>query len=40
MPTQTAIVIAGIVLVFGVFAVALAWVDYYARDYKSPGAAE
>ena len=40
MPTQTAIVIAGIVLVFGVFAIALAWVDYYTRGHKNPGAAE
>ena len=40
MPTQIAIVIAGIILVFAVFAVALAWVDYYTHGHKNPGAAE
>ncbi len=40
MPTETAIVIAGIVLVFAVFAVALAWADYYSRGAHPPGAAE
>jgi len=36
MPTETAIVIAGTALVFAVFAVALAWADYYTRDYRAP----
>ncbi len=38
MPTETTIVVAGIVLVFAVFAVALAWADYYSRDFRAPGA--
>jgi hypothetical protein len=36
MPTETAIVIAGIVLVFAVFAISLAWADFYTRDYRAP----
>ena len=39
MPTETAIVIAGIVLVFGLFAISLAWADYYSRNSRTPGAA-
>ena len=31
MPTETAIVVVGIVLVFAAFAAALAWTDYYTR---------
>jgi len=38
MPTETAIVIAGIVLFFTVFAATLAWADYYTRGYRAPGA--
>jgi hypothetical protein len=38
MPTETAIVIAAIVLVFAVFGVALAWADYYTRNFRAPGA--
>jgi hypothetical protein len=38
MPTETAIVVAGIVCVFAFFALALAWVDYYCRDVRTPGA--
>ena len=38
MPTETAIVIAGIVLVFAVFAVTLAWADFYTRNCRAPGA--
>jgi hypothetical protein len=37
MPTETAIIVAGIVLVFTVFAVTLAWTDYYARNFRAPG---
>jgi hypothetical protein len=37
MPTETVIVIAGIVLAFAAFAVSLAWAGYYTRDYKAPG---
>jgi hypothetical protein len=39
MPTETAIIIAGIVLVFAVFAVSLAWADFYTRNVRTPGAA-
>jgi hypothetical protein len=39
MPTETAIIIAGIVLVFAVFIVVLAWADFYTRNYRAPGAA-
>jgi hypothetical protein len=39
MPTETAIIVTGIVLVFSLFAVALAWADYYTRDFRTPGAA-
>ena len=38
MPAQTAIVIAGIILVFAIFAVTMAWVDYYTRGVRTPGA--
>ncbi len=40
MSTETIIVVAGIILVFTVFAVTLAWADYYSRGFHSPGAAE
>ena len=39
MPTETAIVVAGVVLVFALFAVTLAWADYYTRNIRTPGAA-
>jgi hypothetical protein len=32
MPTDVAIIIAGIVLVFAVFAATLAWGEYYTRN--------
>ena len=38
MPTETAIIVAGIVLVFAVFSVTLAWADYYTRNFRAPGA--
>jgi len=38
MPTGTAIIVAGITLVFTLFALALAWADYYTRDVRMPGA--
>ena len=38
MPTETAIVIAGIVLVFAAFAVALGWAAFYTRNVRTPGA--
>ena len=39
MPTETAIVVVGIVLVLAVFAAALASIDYYTRNFRAPGAA-
>jgi hypothetical protein len=36
MPTETTIVVAGIVLVFAVFAVTLAWADYRTRNFRAP----
>lgn len=38
MPTETAIVVAGIVLVFAFFIVTMVWVDYYTRNVRVPGA--
>ncbi|MBI2714873.1 MAG: hypothetical protein HYX37_10520 [Rhizobiales bacterium] len=38
MPTETAIVIIGIVLVFAAFAIALGWAAFYTRNVRTPGA--
>ncbi len=38
MPTETAVVVAGIVCIFAVFAIALAWVDFHCRGVRVPGA--
>jgi hypothetical protein len=38
MPTETAIIIVGIVLPVAVLAVAMAWADFYTRNYRAPGA--
>ena len=38
MPTETVIVVAGVALVFVVFAAALAWANHYTRDVRTPGA--
>jgi hypothetical protein len=38
MPTETAIIVAGIVVVFVVFAVVLAWADYQTRNVRVPNA--
>lgn len=35
MPTQTAIVVAGVVIAFAGFALVLAWADYYTGARKS-----
>jgi len=40
MPTDVAIVVAAIVVAFGVFAVALAWADYHTRGARHPQAGE
>jgi uncharacterized membrane protein len=40
MPTETAIAVAGIILVFAVFAAALAWADHYTKGAQSQHAAE
>ena len=37
MPTETVVVIAGIVVFFAVFALSLAWADFRTRDYRAPG---
>jgi hypothetical protein len=38
MPTETVIIVAGIVLVFAVFGVTLAWAGYYTRNVRTSGA--
>ncbi|MGA7388661.1 MAG: hypothetical protein WA322_03330 [Pseudolabrys sp.] len=40
MPTQTAIIIAGVVLAFAAFAISLAWADFYSRNFRGPGNAK
>ena len=40
MPTESAIVLAGVILVFAVFAVSLAWADHYMRGTRGPHATE
>jgi hypothetical protein len=36
MPTETAIIIAAITLIFVTFAATLAWADFYTRDFRAP----
>ena len=38
MPTETIIIVADIVLAFAVFAVSLAWADFYKPNVRTPGA--
>ncbi len=38
MPTETAIIVAGIVLMFAAFAVSLGWAAFYTRNVRVPGA--
>ena len=38
MPTETAIIVAGIVVIFAAFPVALGWAAFYARNVRTPGA--
>ena len=38
MPTETVIVVAGVALVFVVFAATPAWANHYTRDVRTPGA--
>ncbi len=40
MPFETAVVVTAITLVFAVFAVALAWANYYTNSGRRPDAAE
>ena len=40
MPTETAIVVAGIILVFAVFVVTMAWADYNTSRTRQSDAAE
>jgi hypothetical protein len=38
MSTETAIIVAGIVLAVAVLAVSMAWAQYYTRNVRVPGA--
>ena len=38
MPTETVIIVAGIVLAFAALAVSLAWASFYSRNVRTPGA--
>jgi hypothetical protein len=38
MPKETVIVIAGIIVAFAAFALALGWASLYTRNYRAPGA--
>ena len=38
MPTETAVVVAGIICMFAFLAIALAGVDFYTRGVRVPGA--
>lgn len=38
MPTETAIMVAGIVVIFAVFAISLGWAAFYTRNVRTPGA--
>ena len=38
VPKETVIVIAGIVVAFAAFALALGWASLYTRNYRAPGA--
>jgi hypothetical protein len=38
MPTDTAIIVAGIVVMFAIFAGALGWAAIYTRSVRVPGA--
>lgn len=40
MPTDVAVIVAGIVLAFVIFAVSLAWADHYSKNARQPGAGE
>ncbi len=38
MPTETAVIVAIIVLTFAAFALAMAWAAYHSRNVRAPGA--
>jgi hypothetical protein len=38
MPTETAIVVAALVFVFGVLTASMIWADIYTRKVRTPGA--
>jgi len=38
MPTETAIIVAGIVVIFAAFPIALGWAAFYTRNVRTPGA--
>ncbi len=37
MPTDVAVIVAGIVLVFAIFAASLAWADHYSKGAAPSG---
>ena len=40
MPTETMLVVIGVVVAFGAFAVALGWASFHTRNFRAPGALE
>lgn len=40
LPTDVALIVAGVVLAFAAFAVTLAWGSFYTRNFRAPGAGE
>jgi hypothetical protein len=38
MPTETAIIVAGTVVIFAAFPIALGWAVFYSRNVRTPGA--
>lgn len=38
MPTETAIIVAGVVRMFAAFAISLGWAAFYTRNVRTPGA--
>ncbi len=38
MPTDTAIIVSGVVVMFVVFVAAIGWAAFYTRGVRTPGA--
>jgi len=38
MPTDIAIIVAAITLIFATFAATIAWADFYTSGFRAPGA--